>query len=334
MEHGHGSRPVTARAVAHAPVAGAAHAPRHLLSSLDLGIEGQRRVLARAAALREQRRTGHQPQSLAGKHVAMLFEKPSLRTRVTFDVGIAQLGGRGVYLGPDEVGIGRRETATDVAHNLGRWVDGIVFRTFGHDTLSELAAASSVPVVNALSDHEHPCQALADLLTLEQHLGSLAGARLAFVGDGNNVCHSLLLAGALAGLHVRVATPPVYQPDPLVVHAATRAARRTGGSVNVGTDARAAVGDADAVYTDTWTSMGAEAEADLRRLRFVGYRVDAELLAGNRDALVMHCLPAHRGEEITDDMLDGSTSVVLDQAENRLYVQQALLVDLLAGESA
>lgn len=262
-------------------------------------------------------------------HIAMLFEKPSLRTRVTFDVGIAQLGGRAIYLGPDEVGIGRRETATDVAHNLSRWVNGIVFRTFGHETLIELAEASSVPVVNALSDHEHPCQALADLLTIEQHFGSLAGRRLAFVGDGNNVCHSLLLAGALAGLHVRVATPPGYQPDPLVVGAATLAARRTGGSVEVGTDARAAVERADAVYTDTWTSMGAEAEADLRRLRFAGYRVDADLLANNRDALVMHCLPAHRGEEISDELLDGPTSVVLDQAENRLYVQQALLVDLL-----
>ena len=264
----------------------------------------------------------------------MLFEKPSLRTRVTFDVGVSQLGGRGLYLGPDEVGIGRRETATDVGRNLSRWVDAIVFRTFAHATLLELAEASSVPVVNALSDHEHPCQALADMLTLQQHLGDLRGRRLTFVGDGNNVAHSLLLAGAVAGLHLRVATPPGYEPDPAVVRNATIAARRMGGSVDIASDPRAAVRDADAVYTDTWTSMGAETEADLRRLRFSGYRVDAKLLADNPQALVMHCLPAHRGEEISDEALDGPTSVVLDQAENRLYVQQALLVDLLAGPAA
>jgi ornithine carbamoyltransferase len=259
----------------------------------------------------------------------MLFQKPSLRTRVTFDVGVAQLGGHGVYLSPDEVGIGRRETATDVGRNLSRWVDAIVFRTFGHATLTELAAAASVPVVNALSDHEHPCQALADLLALRQHLGELRGRTLAFVGDGNNVCHSLLLAGSLAGLHLRVATPPGYEPDSSVVRAALGAARKAGGSVLLGTDPVAAVHGADAVYTDAWTSMGAEAEADLRRLRFVGFRVDEALLAHAPEALVMHCLPAHRGEEITDGVLDGPRSIVLDQAENRLYVQQALLVDLL-----
>lgn len=327
---------MTARAAAPA-APGLARVPvahRHLLSSADLGADGQRRVLSRAATLREQRRAGRLPQALAGRHVALLFEKPSLRTRVTFDVGIAQLGGRAVYLGPDEVGIGRRESATDVARNLSRWVDGIVFRTFGHATLVELAGAASVPVVNALSEHEHPCQALADMLTLEQHLGALPGRRLAFVGDGNNVCHSLLLAGSLAGLHLRVATPPGHEPDPVVVREANAAARRTGGSVEIGTDPRAAVRGADAVYTDTWTSMGAESEADLRRLRFVGYRVDEELLASCPGALVMHCLPAHRGEEISDAALDGPTSVVLDQAENRLYVQQALLVELLVGPDA
>ncbi len=308
--------------------------PRHFLSSLDLGADGQERVLGRAAAFRNVRRSGRLPQSLAGQQVAMLFEKPSLRTRVTFDVGVSQLGGRGLYLGPDEVGIGRRETATDVGRNLSRWVDAIVFRTFAHATLLELAEASSVPVVNALSDHEHPCQALADMLTLQQHLGDLRGRRLTFVGDGNNVAHSLLLAGSQAGLHLRVATPPGYEPDPAVVRKAALAARRMGGSVDIASDPRAAVRDADAVYTDTWTSMGAETEADLRRLRFSGYRVDARLLADNPQALVMHCLPAHRGEEISDEALDGPTSVVLDQAENRLYVQQALLVDLLAGPAA
>ncbi|MCC6617950.1 MAG: ornithine carbamoyltransferase [Chloroflexi bacterium] len=301
-----------------------------MLSSADLGPDGQERVLALAAALRRGRHAGRAPgHGLEGRMVAMLFEKPSLRTRVTFDAGITALGGHAIYLGPDEVGIGRRETATDVARNLVRWVDAIVFRTFAHTTLVELAEASSVPVINALSDLEHPCQALADMLTLAGRLGSLRGRRLAFIGDGNNVCHSLLLAGSNAGLRLSVATPPGYEPSPIVVRDALELARRSGGSVEIGTDPRAAVAGADAVYTDTWTSMGAEAEADLRRIRFAGYRVDAALLAGAPDALVMHCLPAHRGEEISDEALDGPTSVVLDQAENRLYVQQALLLDLL-----
>jgi len=312
-----------ARAEPHAAV------PAHFLSSSDLGAAGQERVLARAATLRDQRRARQVPPLLAGRQVALLFEKPSLRTRVTFDVGISSLGGRGVYLGPDEVDIGRRETASDVGANLSRWVDAIVLRTFAHETLVELAAAASVPVVNALTDREHPCQALADLLTLRQHRGELAGLTLSFIGDGNNVCHSLLLAGSLAGMRLRVATPRGYEPDSAVVGAATLAARRSGGSIVVMTDPREAVRGADAVYTDAWTSMGAEAEAGLRRLRFSGYRVDADLLAEADGALVMHCLPAHRGEEISSEALDGPMSVVLDQAENRLYVQQALLVELL-----
>lgn len=303
---------------------------RHLLSSSDLDADGLDRVLAAAAMLRAQRHQGRVPTALAGRHIALLFEKPSLRTRVTFDVGIAALGGHPVYLSPDEVGIGRRETATDIGRNLSRWVDAIVLRTFAHATTRELAAAASVPVVNALTALEHPCQALADLLTLRQHLGDVRGRSLAFIGDGNNVCHSLLLTAAMAGMRVSVATPPGYEPNPLIVRDAIRAARGSGGRVAIGTDPRAAVRGADAVYTDAWTSMGAEAEADLRRLRFAGFRVDATLLADAPGALVMHCLPAHRGEEISDDALDGPTSVVLDQAENRLYVQQALLVDLLA----
>lgn len=315
------------RAAAAAPIA-------DYLSSLDLGTAGQARLLDRAQRLREQRRLGHLPRPLSDRTVALLFEKPSLRTRVTFDEGITRLGGHVIYLGPEEVGIGRRETATDVGRNLSRWVDAIVSRTFAHATLVELAEAASVPVVNALSDREHPCQALADLLTLRQHLGDIRGRTLAFVGDGNNVCHSLLLAGALAGMHVRVATPSGYEPDPEIVAAAVGAARDGGGSVELFTRPADAVVGADAVYTDAWTSMGAEAEADLRRLRFAGFRVDATLLAAAPDALVMHCLPAHRGEEITDDVIDGPRSVVLDQAENRLYVQQALLVELLAPESA
>ncbi len=317
--------------IARAEPARATAAPRHFLSSADLDAVGLERILSSAAALRKQRTVGRLPQPLAGRHVALLFEKPSLRTRVTFDVGVAALGGHALYLGPDEVGIGRRETAADIGRNLSRWVDAIVVRTFAHETLVELAQAASVPVVNALTGREHPCQALADLLTLRQHLGDLRGRTLTFVGDGNNVCHSLLLTGALAGMRVRVATPPGYEPDAGVVRRAAQLARRAGGVVEVGTEPRAAVDGADAVYTDAWASMGAEAEADLRRLRFAGFAVDAALLAGAPGALVMHCLPAHRGEEISNEALDGPQSVVLDQAENRLYVQQALLVELLTN---
>jgi ornithine carbamoyltransferase len=314
--------------IAHAEPA---RARNDFLSSADLDPHGLEHLLEAAERLRRQRRSGAVPRSLAGRTVAMLFEKPSLRTRTTFDVGIHALGGHALSLGPDEVGLGRRESVADVARNLGRWVDAIVIRTFAHATAVELADAAPVPVVNALTDHEHPCQALADVLTLRQHLGELRGRTLAFVGDGNNVCHSLLLTGALAGLRVRVATPPADAPDPAVVGAAERLARLTSGSISVGTDPAAAVHGADAVYTDAWTSMGAEAEADARRERFAGFRVDGNLLAGAPGALVMHCLPAHRGEEISDEALDGPTSVVLDQAENRLYVQQALLVELIGA---
>ncbi|MEJ7803121.1 MAG: ornithine carbamoyltransferase [Candidatus Limnocylindria bacterium] len=317
--------------IARAELVPARPPPRHLLSSADLDAASLERILASATVLREQRAAKRLPMPLAGCQVALLFEKPSLRTRVTFDAGVTALGGHALYLAPEEVGIGRRETASDIGRNLSRWVDAIVLRTFAHRTLTELAEAASVPVINALTDREHPCQALADLLTLRQHLGDLRGRTLTFVGDGNNVCHSLLLTAALAGLHVRVATPPDYEPEAAVVRHAKRLAQRAGATVEITTDPRAAVHAADAVYTDAWTSMGAEADADLRRLRFAGFRVDARLLAGAPNALVMHCLPAHRGEEISDEALDGPQSVVLDQAENRLYVQQALLVDLLIG---
>jgi ornithine carbamoyltransferase len=305
--------------------------PRHVTGATDLVALGLDRLLRRAEALRLARRAGRAaPELLAGRQVAMLFEKPSLRTRVTFDVGITSLGGYAIYLGPDEVGLGRRETPADVGRNLSRWVDAIVLRTFAHATLVELAGAASVPVVNALTDREHPCQALGDLQTLRQHLGSLRGRVLAFIGDGNNVCHSLLLAGAAAGLEVRVATPDGFAPDQTVVAEARALGRIGGGSVVIGADPRRAVAGADAVYTDVWASMGDEDQAALRRERFAGFRVDSRLLTLAPDALVMHCLPAHRGEEITDDVLDGPRSVVLDQAENRLYAQQALLLELLA----
>ena len=307
-------------------------ATRHLLSAEDLEPIGLHRLLDRAHLLRTERGApaGHRP--LAGRQVALLFEKPSLRTRVSFEVAVTSLGGHAIALGPDEVGLGRRELPADVARNLSRLVDAIVLRTFAHDTLLEMASASSVPVVNALTDAEHPCQALADLLTLRQRFGRLPGLRLAYVGDGNNVAHSLMLAGALAGLDVRVATPSGYEPDGEVVARARALARRHRAWISVGTDAAEAVRGADAVYTDVWASMGREDEADERRARFAGHRVDEALLAGAAPHVVaMHCMPAHRGEEISAAVLDGPRSLALEQAENRRYVQESLLIELLSA---
>ena len=305
---------------------------RHLLGAEDLGGLGLVRLLDRADLLRNDRAGIAPRRPLAGRQVALLFEKPSLRTRVSFEVAVTSLGGHAIALGPDEVGLGRRESAADVARNLSRLVDAIVLRTFAHDTLVEMAGAASVPVVNALTDAEHPCQALADLLTMRQRFGRLAGLRLAFVGDGNNVAHSLMLAGALAGLDVRVATPPGYEPDPAVVIRARELGERHRSWISIGTDPIEAVRGADAVYTDVWTSMGREAEADERRARFAGFEVNEALLARAAPHVVaLHCMPAHRGEEISAAVLDGPRSLALEQAENRRYAQEAVLIELLGA---
>ena len=302
----------------------------HLLSIGDLDPIEVLEIVEQAQALK----SGPDPMlprggPLAGRNVALIFDKPSLRTRVSFEVGIRRLGGATTTLTGAEVGIGSRETPEDVARTLSRYMDLIVIRMLSHDTLVRLAAASEVPVVNALSEHEHPCQALADLVTLQEHLGGLRNRTLAFVGDGNNVCHSLLLAGAAVGLNVRVASPRGYEPDASVVQHAVALGRRTGAVIEVHHDATAAVRGADAVYTDVWASMGDEAEAAERRRAFVPFRVTSELLRAVPEAIVMHCLPAHRGEEVEAEVIDGSRSVVFDQAENRLYAQQALLLLLL-----
>ncbi len=305
--------------------------PRHLLSAEDLEGLGLTRLLDRAQLLRSDRAAIAPNRPLASRQVALLFEKPSLRTRVSFEVAVTSLGGHAIALGPDEVGLGRRESAADVARNLSRLVDAIVLRTFAHDTLVEMADAASVPVVNALTDAEHPCQALADLLTLRQRFGRLAGLRLSYVGDGNNVAHSLMLAGALAGLDIRVATPPGYEPDPEVVARAEAIGARHRSRIRLGTDPVEAVSGADAVYTDVWASMGREAEADERRARFAGFEVNESLLARAAPHVVaLHCMPAHRGEEISAGVLDGPRSLALEQAENRRYVQEAVLIELLA----
>jgi ornithine carbamoyltransferase len=267
---------------------------------------------------------------LHGKAVALVFEKPSTRTRVSFEVGVATLGGYPLALSSSELQLGRGETIEDTGRVLSRYVDAIVLRTFGQERLEALAAGASVPVVNSLSDYEHPCQILADLLTVREHKGGLEGRTLAYVGDGNNVTHSLLLGGAMAGVRVRVATPAGYEPIPQVVQRAEELAAESGGGVDVGNDPAVAVEGADAIYTDVWASMGQEAEHDERVLVFMPFQVNADLVArAAPDAIVLHCLPAHRGEEITDEVIDGPQSVVWDQAENRLHTQKALLLSLL-----
>ena len=296
---------------------------RDFLSIEDISAAELTALLDRAAAMKADRKPSA---ALAGKSVAMIFEKPSTRTRVSFEVAIAELGATPLALSAAELQLGRGETVEDTGRVLERFVHAIVVRTFGQDRLEGLAAAAKIPVVNALSDLEHPCQALADLLTIRERFGSLEGRKLAYVGDGNNVAHSLLLAGALAGMHVSVATPAGYEPIPQIVKRAQELASQTSGSVTVGTAAPAAVRDADAVYTDVWASMGQEAEATDRKLIFAPYQVNQVLVArAKAEAIVLHCLPAHRGEEISGDVLDGPRSAVWDQAENRLHVQKALL---------
>jgi ornithine carbamoyltransferase len=299
---------------------------RDFLSVNDLSNDELAEVLAIAARMK----AGERSQPLDGKSVALLFEHPSLRTRLTFDLGVQQLGGHAVYFSPAEVNMGDREPVPDVAHNMERWVQAIVARVRYHSSLVELAQAARVPVVNALSDREHPCQALADLQTLQERLGELRGAILLFCGDGNNVCHSLLLAGAKVGMSVWVASPSAFQPLPEIVSMARREGERTGATIRVERDPQLLIREADAVYTDTWASMGQESEKDRRRRVFDPYQLNERLLdQAKPSTLVMHCLPAHRGEEITDEVMDGPRSVVFDQAENRLHSQKALLSVLL-----
>jgi ornithine carbamoyltransferase len=267
--------------------------------------------------------------ALVGKAVALIFEKASTRTRVSFEVGVEQLGGYPLTLSAADLQLGRGETIEDTGRVLSRYVDAIVLRTFEQERLEVLAAAADVPVVNSLSDFEHPCQALADLLTIREHRGALAGTVLTYVGDGNNVAHSLLLAGAKAAMTVRVATPAGFAPIPQVVDRASQIAAATGGAVEITTDPIAAAAGAHVLYTDVWASMGQEAEAEERSLVFQPFQLNQNLIdVADPEVLVMHCLPAHRGEEIADVAIDGPHAVVFDQAENRLHTQKALLVFL------
>lgn len=268
--------------------------------------------------------------TLDGKSLVLIFEKPSLRTRVTFEVAIAQLGGFSTFLDHTSSRLGEREPVRDIARNLERWVQGIIARVFAQKTLDDLAKNATVPVINALSDKYHPCQAFADFFTLEERFGGLRGLKFTYVGDGNNMCHSLLMAGAQTGAHVRVATPEGYEPDSSIVSHAKRIGELTGGSVEILTSPEAAVNGAQAVYTDVWASMGQESEAATREAVFAPYQVNSALFGlAAADAVFLHCLPAHRGLEVTDAVMDSPRSVVYDQAENRLHVQKAILHSLL-----
>jgi ornithine carbamoyltransferase len=301
---------------------------KHFLSVSALTRDQALHLFTVAADLKHRWKTGQRPAPLAGRTVALIFEKPSLRTRVTFEVGVVQLGGRAVYLPGREIGLGTRESIPDVARNLSRWVDAIAARVFAHDTVETMARAASIPVINALSDFEHPCQALADYFTLWERGVDLGAMKVAWIGDGNNVCHSVIVLGALLGARIAVACPPGYEPDAGV----QATVRRMAPEFELTTEPERAAAGADVIYTDVWTSMGQETEREQRLEAFSRYQVNDSLLAfAKPSALVMHCLPAHRGEEITDSVLDGPHSIVLDEAENRLHAQKAILLELLGS---
>ena len=283
----------------------------------------------RAAELKRLNAMGERPPLLQGRTLAMYFEKPSLRTHVTFEAGITQMGGHAILLRPEQVGIGTRESPVDVARNLSRWVDGLMARTFSHALIEQLAEEARIPVVNGLTDLLHPCQAMADLQTISEK-GDPRGATLAYVGDGNNMAHSLMLLVARLGLRIRLATPGTHAPAPRISRRAEQLAKESGASIHWMEDPHEAVEGADFVYTDTWASMGQEDEAAVRRKIFANYQVNDELLKAAPDAWILHCMPAHRGEEITAEVLDGPRSLVYDQAENRLHAQKAILERLLA----
>lgn len=273
--------------------------------------------------------------ALQGKMAALIFEKPSLRTRVTFEVGFEQLGGHAVYLAPGDIGLGKRESVRDVARNLSRWVDVLVVRTFSQRLLEEMAFEASIPIINALTDLLHPCQAIADLMTIREAKGELKGLHLVYVGDGNNVAMALAHAAGKVGMHFTIVCPPGYEPNADLLTEARADAESTGAEIEVVHDPKEVLSTADAVYTDVWTSMGQEKESEERRRLFAEYQVNETLMdLAPAEALFMHCLPAHRGEEVTDEVLDGLQSVALEQAENRLHAHKAILLALLAGSGS
>ncbi|WP_319379465.1 ornithine carbamoyltransferase [uncultured Methanocorpusculum sp.] len=300
---------------------------KDFLSITDLSAEEYEDILTLVARLKRQRYAGVPHPLLAGKTLAMIFEKASTRTRMSFDVGMYDLGGYALYLNAKDTQLGRGETVADTARVMSRYVHGAIMRTYKHETITEFAKYASIPVINALSDKEHPCQIMADSLTLKEKFGELDGLKIAWIGDGNNVCNSLIMASVQTGMEIAVGTPKGYEPDP----AAVKFAKENGGKVTVYDDPVRAVSDAHAIYTDTWISMGEEDIKETKLKDFVGYQLDTALLnKAADDALVLHCLPAHRGEEITDEVIDSMQSGVWDQAENRLHAQKAILVRLMS----
>jgi ornithine carbamoyltransferase len=304
---------------------------RDLLSMLDVerDLVG---LLELAGSIKNRTKAGEPYEPLRGRSLAMIFEKASTRTRVSFEVGMTQLGGHALFLSPNDLQIGRGETIGDTARVLSRYVDGIMYRAFKHENVRDLAEHATVPVINGLDDREHPCQIIADLFSIQERKGTLRGQKLAYVGDGNNVCNSLLLGSAIVGMHMTAACPAGHEPDVMILGDARRIAKETGSSIAVVHDPAEAVRGADVVYTDVWVSMGQEKEREERERLFRPYQVNRSLVTlAKLDAVVMHCLPAHRGLEITDDVIDGAQSIVFDQAENRLHAQKAILARFLAG---
>ncbi|ACZ62288.1 ornithine carbamoyltransferase [Dehalococcoides mccartyi] len=301
---------------------------KDLLSISDLSPDDIGRLLSDAVELKARGWNN----SLSGKTLALVFEKPSLRTRVSFELAMKQLGGEALYLSPAEVGLGKREPVADVARVLSRFVDIIACRTFGHDTLVQLAKYADIPIINALSDLEHPCQALADIMTIYEKKGELKGLNLAYIGDGNNCANSLLLACAMTGINCRLASPEGYLVDKNIFAKAKAYAEDSGAELYSGTDLKTAIRGADVIYTDVWTSMGQEAESEKRLKDFAGFQVNAKLVSlADKDAIIMHPLPAHYGEEVDREILECPQSVIFDQAENRLHAQKAVLRDMLGG---
>lgn len=268
--------------------------------------------------------------ALEGEALALIFEKPSLRTRTSFDIGMQQLGGYSLYLSPNEISLGKRESVHDVAKNLERMVQGIMIRTFGHNIVESMSKHARIPIINGLTDYAHPCQAMADFMAIHEHKGDLKGLKLTYVGDGNNVAHSLMEAGARLGVHVTVSCPQSYEPNMIAWETSREAAKETGARIEVVYDPKEAVKGADVIYTDVWASMGQEAETAARHKIFMPYQVNDELMgAAKADTLFMHCLPAHRGDEVTNSVIDSKNSIVFDEAENRLHVQKAIVYQLM-----
>ena len=301
---------------------------RDLLTIRDLSVDDVSALLEKAADVKKN--PGDYRKALDGKTLAMVFEKPSLRTRVTFETGMTQLHGHAIYISPTDAKLGVRESVADVARNLERWVDGIMARVFAHRVVEELAESAGVPVINGLSDDVHPVQALSDLLTIKEKVGDLQGVKLAYVGDGNNVAHSLLYAAARTGMSIAIATPPGYEPNADVVAWAVECGRSSGSDVQITNDITEAVRSARFIYTDVWASMGQETEAEARRALFLPYQVNASVMrmAGG-EPYFLHCLPAHRGDEVTNDVADSERSLIFDQAENRLHMQKAIMIQLM-----